>query len=69
MKRLIGNIGAQRIELNEHQSDAEMRREMATQFTAALLSNTDCKMEKTELVKFALECADELLTKLREKCL
>ncbi len=67
MKRLTGNIGAQRIELNEHQGDAEMRKDMATQFTAALLSCTDCKMGKTELVEFAIECADELIKKLKEK--
>jgi len=67
MKILNGNIGAQRIELNEYQPDAEMRKDMATQFTAALLSCADCEMGKTELVKFAIECADELIKKLKEK--
>lgn len=67
MKRLMGNIGAQRIELNEHQSDAEMRREMATLFVAALLSDSVYQVSKKECIETAVAYADELLKKLREK--
>lgn len=68
MKKLVGFIGQQRMELNLHNSSEskELRRETATKLLAGLMTAVDERLTKDVAVKMAIEYADELLKQLGE---
>ena len=65
-----GNIGTQRVEINTRKNSYEVRREMATQFLASLMTNRDFIMSeggKAQAIEMAVVYADSLIERLNKQ--
>ena len=68
MKKLMGNIGQQRVDLTLSTIPAveskAIRRDVATKLLAGLMTVVDERLTKDVAVRLAIEYADELLRQL-----
>lgn len=65
-----GNIGTQRVNLNTRKNSYEVRREMATQLLASLMTNRDFIMAvggMAQAIEMAVVYADSLIERLNKQ--